>query len=83
MPASKDVGPRWRGRSQGRLECGHRGEQARRDDRCNHGQLHARNVHWSAVPARIESTTSMIAWVDVVESTPVMSKSWVAVSMTR
>ena len=63
--------------------CGHRDEQARGDDRGNDGQLDARNVHWTGVPARIDSMTSMIAWVDVVESTPEMSESCVAAAMTR
>ena len=32
MPATKDMRPDRRARSEGRLECGHRGEQARCDD---------------------------------------------------
>jgi hypothetical protein len=63
------------------------------DDRGNDGQLRgclprqderdARCVHWTRVPARIDSMTSMIAWVDVVESTPEMSETCVAAAMTR
>ena len=32
VPASKDMRPDRRARGEGRLECGHRGEQDRRDD---------------------------------------------------
>ena len=82
MPASKDMRPDRRARGEARLECGHDGEQARRDDRRNDGQLDARTVHWSAVPARIDATTSLIAWVDVVASAPEMSESCVAAAIT-
>ena len=83
MPASKDMRSDRRARRQGRLERGHRDEQAGRDDRGHDGQLDARNVHRTGVPVRIDSMTSMIAWVDVVESTPEMSESCVAAAMTR
>ena len=46
-------------------------------------QAAGRSVHRTGVPARTDCRTSRIAWMDASASTPEMSESCVAVSMTR